>query len=138
MLGRQSLEGGVALISLGRVLISLALSGVVATSSIGSTALVVVVVVDMRGEPLPGARVELRQVGQPAEIAETGPSGIARLYLRRASKYDLEVSHEGFATSRRKGLSLEEKGPTVVGVAITLPDPCPVDKKNKSGVQICM
>ena len=130
------------MISLNAVVTSIALAGLVVTSSfgaeIGRTALVVVAVVDMRGEPLPTMKVDLRQLGRPVQTAETDSQGYAKMYLVPGSKFDLQVSHPGFATSGRKGLALEGKGPTVVGVALALPDTCPVDKKNKSALIICM
>jgi hypothetical protein len=126
----------------GEVLAALAMSGWIATGPVATErvvpTLVVIAVVDMMGDPMPGARVEARQTGQPPQVAETSLAGFARVWLRPGSKFDLRVSHDGFTASERKGLSLESKGPTVVGVALALRDPCPVDKKAKSSIHICM
>jgi hypothetical protein len=43
----------------------------------------------------------------------------------------------GFAPATRKSVSLEREGPTVIGIALALPDPCPRER-GRSGIQICM
>jgi hypothetical protein len=104
----------------------------------GDTVLLVVAVVDPVGEPIPGAKVDVRQAHQDAQSQKTGQSGFARFAVTRSAKCDVVVTFPGFMIVTRERLALERKGPTVIGIALALPDhPCP-PASGHSAVQICM
>jgi hypothetical protein len=96
--------------------------------------LLVVSIVDPIGEPVPGAKVEVRRVGaaEPPQSDESNRCGLTRFLLRRNATYDITVSLSGFVTEKRGQVTLHAERPTVLGVALSLPDPC------APGEKICM
>ena len=94
-------------------------------------AILVVVVVDATGAMLPGAKVEVQQ-DKELQSKETDLPGLVRFWLLPKRKVNVAVSLMGFTSVRRKGVSLERRGATVIGFTLSLPEHC------GPKVQICM